>query len=142
MNYRKSIIGSSLAFILATNCCWLPALIIALGGGSTLIGLSNGIENFSGVFIAIGIGLLGYGLYQFSRKSKNETTKDVVLLSTITCPECGFQKDEEMPSDSCTYFYECEACHRILKPIKGDCCVFCSYGTVPCPPIQKDENCC
>jgi len=24
----------------------------------------------------------------------------------------------------------------VLKPLTGDCCVFCSYGTVPCPPIQ------
>ncbi|TGE15005.1 hypothetical protein E5J99_13940 [Hymenobacter elongatus] len=25
----------------------------------------------------------------------------------------------------------------ILKPLAGDCCVYCSYGTVPCPPIQE-----
>jgi hypothetical protein len=25
----------------------------------------------------------------------------------------------------------------VLKPIFGDCCVFCSYGTVICPSEQK-----
>ncbi|WP_327036906.1 GDCCVxC domain-containing (seleno)protein [Methylomarinum vadi] len=30
-----------------------------------------------------------------------------------------------------------------MKPKKGDCCVFCSYGTVPCPPIQESgDGCC
>ncbi|WP_339879956.1 GDCCVxC domain-containing (seleno)protein, partial [uncultured Algoriphagus sp.] len=28
------------------------------------------------------------------------------------------------------------------KPKKGDCCVYCSYGTVPCPPIQENKPCC
>ncbi|MGE7197418.1 GDCCVxC domain-containing (seleno)protein [Brevundimonas sp.] len=30
-----------------------------------------------------------------------------------------------------------------LKPLPGDCCVFCSYADVPCPPIQEDgKSCC
>ncbi len=41
-----------------------------------------------------------------------------------------------MPTDACQWFYECKACHALLRPKAGDCCVFCSYGTVPCPPVQ------
>lgn len=41
-----------------------------------------------------------------------------------------------MPTDSCEWFHECINCHTLLKPKPGDCCVFCSYGSVPCPPIQ------
>ncbi|NIC06156.1 GDCCVxC domain-containing (seleno)protein [Billgrantia bachuensis] len=67
---------------------------------------------------------------------------DVVLESTIKCPNCGHQKTETMPTDSCQYFYECESCHALLKPKHGDCCVFCSYGTVPCPPIQQGSGGC
>jgi len=63
-----------------------------------------------------------------------------MLHSVITCPICGSQKEEKMPADACQYFYECENCKAILKPKKGDCCVFCSYGTVPCPPIQKQSG--
>jgi hypothetical protein len=28
----------------------------------------------------------------------------------------------------------------LLKPKSGDCCVFCSYGDVPCPPIQEARS--
>ena len=66
----------------------------------------------------------------------------VTLESVITCPECDHQAKEKMPIDSCLWFYECEFCHEMLKPKLGDCCVFCSYGTVPCPPIQQNANCC
>ncbi|HZJ59007.1 MAG TPA: GDCCVxC domain-containing (seleno)protein [Chitinophagaceae bacterium] len=68
--------------------------------------------------------------------------REIILRSIITCPCCGYQKEEEMPTDSCRYFYECEKCKTILKPAKGDCCVFCSYGSVPCPPVQNGKNCC
>lgn len=42
-----------------------------------------------------------------------------------------------MPTDACQWFYECKSCQTVLKPLEGDCCVYCSYATVPCPPIQK-----
>nr|WP_305790955.1 GDCCVxC domain-containing (seleno)protein [Cycloclasticus sp. PY97N] len=46
-----------------------------------------------------------------------------------------------MPTDACQWFYECSECHAVLKPKQGDCCVYCSYGTVPCPPIQQNKPC-
>ncbi|MBL4585991.1 MAG: hypothetical protein JKX84_02890 [Flavobacteriales bacterium] len=65
----------------------------------------------------------------------------ITLLSTITCPKCGHKKEETMPTDACMYFYDCENCKEVLKPVNNDCCVFCSYGTVPCPPIQEKGSC-
>lgn len=67
-----------------------------------------------------------------------------VVESLLTCPHCGCQKLEIMPEDSCQWFYECSNCHAVLKPKPGDCCVFCSYGSVPCPPIQQNRatRCC
>ena len=59
------------------------------------------------------------------------------LVSTLTCPSCGHRATETMPTDACQFFYECECCGALLKPKAGDCCVFCSYGDVPCPPIQE-----
>ena len=64
------------------------------------------------------------------------------LTSVIACPECGFRKAEEMPTDSCIFFYECENCKAFLKPQPGDCCVFCSYGSVKCPPKVLEQGCC
>ena len=64
------------------------------------------------------------------------------MRSTLTCPDCGHQVTETMPTAACQFFYECLACHVVLRPRPGDCCVFCSYGTVPCPPIQQQRPCC
>lgn len=69
---------------------------------------------------------------------------NVILWSTLTCPKCSAAKVETMPTDACQFFYECTACKTMLKPMPGHCCVFCSYGSVPCPPIQEGESddCC
>src|SRR5947207_11957139 len=53
---------------------------------------------------------------------------------------CGFAKKETMPADACQWFYECEGCHALLHPRSGHCCVFCSYGTVTCPPMQLSRK--
>ncbi|HLQ11778.1 MAG TPA: GDCCVxC domain-containing (seleno)protein [Steroidobacteraceae bacterium] len=66
----------------------------------------------------------------------------LVLKSVLTCPQCGFEALEAMPTDACIYFYECTSCHTLLRPKAGDCCVFCSYGSVKCPPVQRDSGCC
>ena len=72
----------------------------------------------------------------------------MITNSTITCPDCGFKSLEEMPINACQRFYDCKECGTLLKPKHGDCCVFCSYGDVPCPPIQLDgksgesKDCC
>ena len=64
----------------------------------------------------------------------------MIVESTITCPNCGTAKSETMPTDACQFFYDCSSCAELLKPKSGDCCVFCSYGSVPCPPIQAGET--
>ena len=67
---------------------------------------------------------------------------EVQLNSILVCPSCGFEKVEEMPQDACQFFYECSGCKTVLKPKEGDCCVYCSFGSVPCPPIQLNKSCC
>lgn len=67
---------------------------------------------------------------------------EVQLTSTITCPKCAARTSEQMPTDACIYFFECPGCKTLLKPLSGDCCVFCSYGDVKCPPIQEERSCC
>jgi hypothetical protein len=64
----------------------------------------------------------------------------MILQSVIACPHCGTAKSETMPTDACQYFYVCTGCGERLKPKQGDCCVFCSYGSVPCPPIQAERT--
>lgn len=64
-----------------------------------------------------------------------------VLTSVIRCPSCGFAKVETMPTDACLIRYDCTQCAATLRPLPGDCCVFCSFGAVPCPPVQAALQC-
>ena len=69
-------------------------------------------------------------------------TMPLALESILTCPACGFCKAETMPTEACQFFYECTNCKTVLRPKDGDCCVFCSFGSVKCPPKQREGNCC
>lgn len=64
----------------------------------------------------------------------------IVRESVITCPACGAQSAEQMPTDACLFFYDCPSCGAVLRPNPGDCCVFCSFGSVPCPPVQAERG--
>lgn len=64
-----------------------------------------------------------------------------ILRSTLTCPECARSTEETMPTDACLFFWDCPGCGVLLRPKQGDCCVFCSFGDVPCPPIQEQKAC-
>lgn len=61
----------------------------------------------------------------------------VTLEATLTCPRCGAAQRATMPEDGCQFFYDCIACKAVLRPRAGDCCVFCSYADVRCPPEQR-----
>lgn len=64
-----------------------------------------------------------------------------ILISTITCPACGLRTAGAMPTNGCVRFWRCPGCGAVLAPKPGDCCVYCSYGDVPCPPIQTGGGC-
>lgn len=66
---------------------------------------------------------------------------DPTLQSTVTCPECGGRSTEAMPTDVCQFYWDCPHCAALVRPKPGDCCVYCSYGDVPCPPVQAGDGC-
>lgn len=68
------------------------------------------------------------------RVNKNKNAE--VLQSEITCPKCGHRKMETLPTDVCLLKYTCEKCKADFFPKNGDCCVFCSYGSIKCPSKQ------
>jgi hypothetical protein len=66
----------------------------------------------------------------------------MLLESTLTCPSCGHRSVETtLPTDGCV-FCDSKGCGTRHKPLAGDCRVFCSYGSVPCPPVQSNVSCC
>ena len=60
--------------------------------------------------------------------------------SIVHCPHCGNEQTEKMPTNACVIIYTCPQCRQVLRPLAGDCCIFCSYGSVPCPPKQMEEQ--
>lgn len=71
-----------------------------------------------------------------------DAKKDAIdRWSIVTCPHCRHMERELMPVDACQWYYDCKSCGALLSPKSGDCCVFCSYGSVPCPPVQIDGDC-
>ena len=64
----------------------------------------------------------------------------IASTSELRCPHCSHAEMLLMPTNACVVFHRCSACGSVLRPKEGDCCVFCSYGSVPCPPAQLDES--
>ena len=56
--------------------------------------------------------------------------------SQITCPICGHQEVETLPTDYCVIAYDCKKCGVTLHPEGDDCCVYCSHGDHKCPSKQ------
>jgi len=69
-------------------------------------------------------------------RREQESATIIERLATLTCPACGAQSAEVMPLDACLFCFDCRSCGATLKPRAGHCCVFCSYGSIPCPPVQ------
>lgn len=67
---------------------------------------------------------------------------EIALHSVLTCPHCGSAETLTMPTDACLFFHECSHCRVVLRPKAGDCCVFCSYGSIVCPPMQSGDSAC
>jgi len=113
---------------------------LILGGLAASVLFFSFHARFSALLVYLGLGGLCVASvwnYLLSRKHKG-----VILQSVITCPKCGHRAEEAMPTNACLFFYECSRCGVILKPKPGDCCVFCSYGSVQCPPVQAGAACC
>lgn len=76
------------------------------------------------------IRLLGWRRIRFIRRRP-------IYFSTLRCPHCGKRSFDQMPAHASVFFYDCPRCTQVLKPRNGICCVYCSYGDVPCPPRQR-----
>src|SRR6266852_1452367 len=66
-------------------------------------------------FSALRGGIIGY----FGRPQSSDKPL-MQLKSTLTCPKCGHQSVETMPTNACQFFYDCKGCGERLKPRAGD----------------------
>ena len=117
---------------------------LIVGGMGAFVLFFSFHARFSALLVYLGLGGLCVASvwnYLLSRRRKGDGA-NLILQSVITCPKCGHRAEETMPTNACLFFYDCSACGATLKPKPGDCCVFCSYGSMPCPPVQAGAACC
>jgi hypothetical protein len=120
---------------------WL--LAVGLASAASLIYAYNFAPTAAPLIYSGLLGLTGSAVWSAAENRRCAAGQpSLQLRSLLTCPHCGFQREETMPTDACVYFHECPGCGQVFKPKPGDCCVFCSYGTVKCPPQQAGGACC
>ena len=63
------------------------------------------------------------------------------IKSILTCPRCGFQSAEQMPTDACQFFYVCKGCGQKFKPLAGDLLrvLFVRVGALPAGAAKREK---
>jgi len=69
---RKSWVaaGGLLGAVAASSCCILPVALFSLGMGGAWIGNLTALAPYQPIFVAISLGLLGYGYWLVYRRPK------------------------------------------------------------------------
>lgn len=125
------------------GCCGSPMLGVYLSVfGATALGLAKPLTAVvTGISVALGYWCVCRCRGSAGCGSVCGASDGAVLQSVITCAHCGHRAEEKMPTNACLFFYDCPACATRMRPKPGDCCVFCSYGSRPCPPVQLGKAC-
>ncbi len=63
-SYKKSIIGSAIAFILGTSCCWITSVAVYIGGATILTAFATCVDRFNTLIIIFAIIPLVLGVMQ------------------------------------------------------------------------------
>ena len=132
-----ALLGLTLSY--RTHCRVGPVAVALLGLSAIAFSL---YWSWSTELLYIGLAaIVGASVCNWFCARRN-SHREPILNSVITCSSCGHRSEETMPTNACLFFYDCSRCGSRMKPKPGDCCVFCSYGSVPCPPIQAGDQCC
>jgi hypothetical protein len=148
-SYESVVLYLFQAFALLSFVGLIVALRRHRNLGPTIVGVASISALAYHFYVSYSLALLYAGLSGLLAAtfwnylvSRARVRSQPILRSVITCPRCGHRAEETMPTNACLFFYDCLACHERLKLAPGDCCVFCSYGSVPCPPVQVGAECC
>jgi MerC mercury resistance protein len=138
--YEAELLVAMQALVLLTSAAHVIAFRRSRNGVRLALALSGALLVFAALYF-IGSELLVYaGLALLVAASFAGPLSSARRRSVLACPQCGHRRSEIMPVDACQFFYECRGCGALLRAKAGDCCVFCSYGSVPCPPKQRTAS--
>lgn len=69
-DYKKTFIGSIVAFFIGTSCCWLSSLAIWIGGATILGTVSSFVDRVQIPLVGLGVVLLLVAVYSFVKRRK------------------------------------------------------------------------
>lgn len=97
---RVAKIGTVLSAIMASSCCWLPVLLLAVG--VTGAGIASALEAYRPLFMVITFGFLGMAFY-FTYRPKHAALEQADGSSPTTAPaDCCASPAAEAPlADGC-----------------------------------------
>ena len=64
----------------------------------------------------------------------------IKIKSILTCVKCEHKKEETMPQYASQIEYKCNNCNSIIGVKQNQCCVYCIYGSTPCPSSQRTSQ--
>jgi hypothetical protein len=90
------------------------------------------------IFIALGsVPLIAHvGRAFASSRRKPHVWDSIERTSTITCPACSETVTHTMSTESVKKVYHCQKCLTWVAAKHGDHCIYDSYGSTKCPPLQ------
>ena len=68
--YKKTLVGSLVAFFVGTSCCWLSSLAIWMGGFALMGVVINFIEEVQFLLIGAGVILLLVSIFLYLKNRK------------------------------------------------------------------------
>lgn len=67
----------------------------------------------------------------------------MITESILFCPHCEHKETEELYENISPYKCNCKNCKLTISITKGECCIYCKYGDVPCINSQIiGSSCC
>jgi hypothetical protein len=90
------------------------------------------------VFVALGsVPLFGHVGRAFANpRKKHPPWQGIERSSVITCPVCSHSVSEKVSRETLKRVFHCPQCLTWLAPKPGDHCIYDSYGSFKCPPLQ------
>ena len=75
-NYKKSLLGSLIAFFVGTSCCWLSSLAIWLGGATFFGVLIRWIESTQTLLLLLSLILAVTSVYLYQKKKRKKPVEN------------------------------------------------------------------
>jgi len=68
---------------------------------------------------------------------------NMILISKLTCPHCGYGQLEELQENVSPINYRCGGCSEKVIIHSSECCIYCQYGDMKCLHAQIiGSSCC